>query len=48
MLKDILEYQKKDSMLVKIDRDLENSQQKTEVNKLVEQVKQVQSKLVAL
>ena len=48
MLKDILEYQKKDAMLVKIDRDLENSQQKVEVNKLVEQVKQVQSKLVAL
>ena len=48
MLKDILEYQKKDAMLVKIDRDLENSQQKVEVNKLVEQVKQVQTKLVAL
>ena len=48
MLKDILEYQQKDPMLVKIDRDLENSQQKVEVNKLVEQVKQVQSKLVAL
>lgn len=48
MLKEILIYQQKDAALVKINKELENSQEKKEVNKLVEQVKQAQSKLVAL
>ncbi len=48
MLKDILVYQQKDAELVKLDRDLENSQQKKEVNKLVEQVKQAQNKVYSL
>ena len=48
MLENILEYQKKDAMLVKIERELENSESKRVVNEMVEQVKQAQNKLVAL
>ncbi len=48
MLKEILMYQQKDANLVKINKDLQNSQEKREVNKLVEQVKQAQNKLVSL
>ena len=48
MLKEILIYQQKDAALVKINKELENSQEKKEVNRLVEQVKQAQNKLVSL
>lgn len=48
MLDDILEYQKKDAMLVKIARELENSQSKRVVNQMVDQVKQAQNKMVEL
>ncbi len=48
MLNEILQYQEKDAQLVKIEKDLEVSPQKRNVNKLVEQVKQAQNKLVAL
>ncbi len=48
MLKDILEYQKKDAMLVKIERELENSHTKKMANQMVEQVKQAQNKMVEL
>ena len=48
MLKEILQYQKEDAKLIKLENDLENSQQKKEVNKLVTQVKQAQDKLVHL
>ena len=48
MLKEILLYQQKDAALVKINKELQNSKEKNEVNKLVEQVKQAQNKLVSL
>ncbi len=48
MLKEILLYQQKDAALVKINKELENSREKKEVNELVEQVKQAQNKLVSL
>jgi len=48
MLKEILLYQQKDASLVKLNKELENSREKREVNTLVEQVKQAQNKLVAL
>lgn len=48
MLKEILMYQQKDAALVKLNKELENSREKREVNNLVEQVKQAQNKLVSL
>ena len=48
MLNEILKYQNLDARLIKIERDLENSQQKREVNKFVDQVKKAQEKLVEL
>ncbi len=48
MLKEILMYQQKDATLVKLNKDLENSREKREVNALVEQVKQAQNDLVSL
>lgn len=48
MLKEILLYQQKDAALVKLNKELENSREKREVNSLVEQVKQAQNKLVLL
>lgn len=48
MLKEILLYQQKDATLVKLNKELENSREKREVNTLVEQVKQAQNKLVTL
>ncbi len=48
MLKEILLYQQKDAALVKLNKELENSNEKKEVNTLVEQVKQAQNKLVSL
>lgn len=48
MLKEILIYQQKDAALVKLNKELQNSKEKSEVNKLVEQVKQAQNKLVSL
>lgn len=48
MLKEILMYQQKDAALVKLNKELENSREKRDVNTLVEQVKQAQNKLVAL
>lgn len=48
MINEILRYQEQDARLIAIEHELENSQQKKEVNKLVEQVKQAQGKLVTL
>lgn len=48
MLKELLEYQKKDAALVQIEHELENSESKRVVNQMVDQVKQAQNKLVAL
>ena len=48
MLKEILQYQKMDANLVKIERELENSDAKRVVNQMVEQVKNAQNKLVSI
>ena len=48
MLKEILQYQKLDASLIKIERELENSDTKKVVNKMVEQVRHAQNKLVEL
>ncbi len=48
MLKEILQYQKLDASLIKLERELENSETKKVVNKMVDQVRQAQNKLVEL
>lgn len=48
MLKELLKYQKMDSKLVQIERELESSDSKKVVNQMVEQVKNAQNKLVSL
>ena len=48
MLKEILQYQKMDANLVKIERELENSDAKRVVNQMLEQVKNAQNKLVSI
>lgn len=48
MLNKLLNYQKVDSKLVKIERDLENSDSKGMVNKMVRLVKDAQNKLMQI
>jgi len=48
MVDEMLIYQKKDSELINIERDIQNSQIKKVVNKMVDLVKEAQSKLIAI
>ncbi len=48
MLKEMLQYQKMDASLVKIEQELENSESKRVVNQMVEQVRSAQNKLVSI
>ncbi len=48
MLKEMLQYQKMDASLVKIEHELENSESKRMVNQMVEQVRAAQNKLVSI